>query len=61
MRDSNFYPYHGLSNSGLTEKFSLYSFIPILVFKIACFDFEGNLENFKDSLKISAVIEKLYT
>ena len=47
-----FYPYQGLSNSGLTEKFSLYSYIPILFFKITCFD-----DNLIESLKISAVIE----
>ena len=47
-----FYPYQGLNNSGLTEKFSLYSYIPILFFDIYCKN--QDLEN---SLKISAVIE----
>ena len=47
-----FYPYHGLNNSGLIEKFSLYSYIPILFVKMTCFR-----ENLINPLKISAVIE----
>ena len=47
-----FYPYHGLNNSGLTEKFSLYSYIPILFVKINCLK-----KSLIKSLKISAIIE----
>ena len=50
-----FYPYQNLSNSGLTDKFSLYSYIPILSFKIFCQEFFP--ENFHIFLKVSAVIE----
>ena len=47
-----FYPYQDLNNSGLTEKFSLYSYIPILLFK-----FNTLGENLEKSLKISVVVE----
>ena len=50
-----FYPYLILSNSGLTDKFSLNTYIPILSFKIFCQ--ESFPENFNCSLKVSAVIE----
>ena len=50
-----FYPYQDLGNSGLTDKFSLYSYIPILTFKIFCD--HSFLYKCYYPLKISAIIE----